>query len=84
MAVMLVQSHPTWVRGLKLEGGYTPRTRRVAPYVGAWIETLKNADGSYSFVVAPYVGAWIETIMLMIRLGKIRVAPYVGAWIETS
>ena len=34
---------------------------KVAPYVGAWIETL---IGSAFFVlsrVAPYVGAWIET-----------------------
>ena len=38
------RSHPTWVRGLKLTselsytGGYS-----VAPYVGAWIETLLAA-----------------------------------------
>ena len=36
-----MQSHPTWVRGLKLVvflgGG---RLRQVAPYVGAWIETI--------------------------------------------
>ena len=55
-------SHPTWVRGLKL---FIVQTaffhRRVAPYVGAWIETRK---GEYTFTlsgVAPYVGAWIET-----------------------
>ena len=32
-------SHPTWVRGLKLEGGSAVLLRLVAPYVGAWIET---------------------------------------------
>ena len=36
-----MRSHPTWVRGLKRS---IHRTRKeaviVAPYVGAWIETL--------------------------------------------
>ena len=33
-------SHPTWVRGLKLQRNRCiNRTCRVAPYVGAWIET---------------------------------------------
>ena len=33
----------------------------VAPYVGAWIETLNEfTDKPFGFV-APYVGAWIET-----------------------
>ena len=37
---VLLPSHPTWVRGLKLKRQYkTKRTVRVAPYVGAWIET---------------------------------------------
>ena len=32
-------SHPTWVRGLKpIKRVKTPRYK-VAPYVGAWIET---------------------------------------------
>ena len=33
----------------------------VAPYVGAWIETLSEILGSLTRTVAPYVGAWIET-----------------------
>ena len=40
----MTTSHPTWVRGLKredievfLRGGL-----HVAPYMGAWIETIKN------------------------------------------
>ena len=33
-------SHPTWVRGLKLSGGYFEGNKpNVAPHVGAWIET---------------------------------------------
>ena len=34
-------SHPTWVRGLKLKKIYQDeQAGRVAPYVGAWIETI--------------------------------------------
>ena len=54
-----------WVRGLKhavlpvvLEG------ERVAPYVGAWIETMPPTRTLAVPPVAPYVGAWIETIVL--------------------
>ena len=57
---------------------------QVAPYVGAWIETvgakkpcLRQTD------VAPYVGAWIETIASQQVTQTDKVAPYVGAWIET-
>ena len=36
----LVESHPTWVRGLKLYGIPADEwSKLVAPYVGAWIET---------------------------------------------
>ena len=35
----------------------------VAPYVGAWIETIYQAILSVSDKVAPYVGAWIETFI---------------------
>ena len=35
-----MQSHPTWVRGLKLLSTLQDVVRTaVAPYVGAWIET---------------------------------------------
>ena len=61
-----------------------PRYRRyVAPYVGAWIETLV-ADGKNAVIsVAPYVGAWIETFHKPLLMPAEEVAPYVGAWIET-
>ena len=37
---ILTESHPTWVRGLKLALEVIERTDGlVAPYVGAWIET---------------------------------------------
>ena len=35
----ILLSHPTWVRGLKLLEGMQLSLRKVAPYVGAWIET---------------------------------------------
>ncbi len=57
-----MESHPMWVRGLKLGilQGSIERIK-VAPYVGAWIETgLMYKDGRQKDV-APYVGAWIET-----------------------
>ena len=36
--------------------------RRVAPRVGAWIETPPVAPPPVSCSVAPRVGAWIETV----------------------
>ena len=56
----------------------------VAPYVGAWIETLKSGIASGLGDVAPYVGAWIETKFLLCFACILGVAPYVGAWIETT
>ena len=56
------KSHPTWVRGLKLEHKhYHKYDLQVAPYVGAWIETIIMPISRAAWVVAPYVGAWIET-----------------------
>ena len=54
-------SHPTWVRGLKLSYSANPQHKKVAPYVGAWIETVDMSKFVVSASVAPYVGAWIET-----------------------
>ena len=50
------------MRGLKpLIITTCPREISVAPYTGAWIETIvMNKVDAYSFV-APYTGAWIET-----------------------
>ena len=33
----------------------------VAPYAGAWIETVPSAYTEQVLIVAPYAGAWIET-----------------------
>ena len=58
-------------------------TRYVAPYVGAWIETLIISLHVIFVKVAPYVGAWIETYGGAWQYADETVAPYVGAWIET-
>ena len=59
----------------------------VAPYAGAWIETLTEPARDYLLVriVAPYAGAWIETGISkpLVPCGLRSVAPYAGAWIET-
>ena len=42
---LTMQSHPTWVRGLKqIHHDQNREILYVAPYVGAWIETLRLAD----------------------------------------
>ena len=58
--------------------------RAVAPYVGAWIETLWEVLVHMLSAVAPYVGAWIETSTHPSPRRNRVVAPYVGAWIETD
>ena len=57
-----MRSHPTWVRGLKRSCLCRRAMRyKVAPYVGAWIETMIARVRCQPSTVAPYVGAWIET-----------------------
>ena len=34
----------------------------VAPFAGAWIETLQSENQTLKFAVAPFAGAWIETL----------------------
>ena len=59
------------------------RQYRVAPHVGAWIETTNRPKTGAPSRVAPHVGAWIETTCLRIASCCPEVAPHVGAWIET-
>ena len=51
-----------WVRGLKhgIVEAFI-KDLSVAPYVGAWIETIIITYLYPANFVAPYVGAWIET-----------------------
>ena len=78
-------SLPTWERGLKQAENQTLKfAASVAPYVGAWIETIAETIKRSPYNVAPYVGAWIETNDSKRLISLRRVAPYVGAWIETQ
>ena len=52
-----------WGRGLKPHVHTTIEAKfRVAPHVGAWIETSTRAIAREKVLVAPHVGAWIETL----------------------
>ena len=81
-----MQSHPTRVRGLKpivIEGhGDLPC---VAPYTGAWIETLNR---TMKIMAVP--GSHPTRVRGLKQIPSADgyyghcVAPYTGAWIETS
>ena len=55
----------------------------VAPFTGAWIETVVTCKGVNRHLVAPFTGAWIETMLLASAPFTPAVAPFTGAWIET-
>ena len=59
-----IESHPTWVCGLK--HSFEPLSYtgygNVTPYVGVWIETTITSSFAASTIVTPYVGVWIETM----------------------
>ena len=80
---MWLLSHPTWVRGLKLQCWLEELDNAVSH--PTWVRGLKLlvTTLSVTFLVAPYVGAWIETRSCNNTPNAPTVAPYVGAWIET-
>ena len=55
----------------------------VAPFTGAWIETMDHVLVMYAKEVAPFTGAWIETNLPFWHCCMMCVAPFTGAWIET-
>ena len=78
-------SRPPWARGLKhAVMNQRDYKERVAPPVGAWIETLFYWFAQQFLIVAPPVGAWIETGTAPTLNSCSPVAPPVGAWIETQ
>ena len=81
---MSLMSRPAWARGLKHCPNCDARVFvKVAPRMGAWIETENKDKLSESLTVAPRMGAWIETGgFVKIRINGY-VAPRMGAWIET-
>ena len=46
----------------------------VAPFTGAWIETVNMADVPEGGGVAPFTGAWIETAATVVQSPEPRVA----------
>ena len=79
-----MQSHPSWVCGLKHEAASNQGKRAdVTPFVGVWIETLLTKQHSISSVVTPFVGVWIETANCWNTEKPLQVTPFVGVWIET-
>ena len=56
-----IKSLPSWERGLKFDEleEYEPH-KKVAPFVGAWIEIQSDYYLQEKTYVAPFVGAWIE------------------------
>ncbi len=72
------------MRGLKPLGyGVIGNAPVVAPFTGAWIETMSKEPTPILEGVAPFTGAWIETPQDRQRSPSAPVAPFTGAWIET-
>ena len=78
-----IESHPTWVCGLKHGWFWCRLCCWVTPYVGVWIETVSLKCVKCKTRVTPYVGVWIETMSMEVFPGCTIVTPYVGVWIET-
>ena len=54
----------------------------VAPFTGAWIEIVAEAEIQLVCLVAPFTGAWIEIAGCSATGPGWPVAPFTGAWIE--
>ena len=79
-----MRSHPTWVRGLKLQsyGILLPR-RKSHP---TWVRGLKRAgETSADGTVAshPTCVRGLKLLLFYNTVSRLGVAPYMGAWIET-
>ena len=74
------------VRGLKLgRCALYSRRSKVAPYAGAWIETV-TSSGSFRGLVRsrPMRVRGLKRSVLIYFFQVSNVAPYAGAWIETG
>ena len=70
------QSLPSRERGLKpFESNVYQYNTPVAPFAGAWIETLLRYEARCSCRVAPFAGAWIETPHLMFPIPSLASLP---------
>ena len=83
IATQQTVSHPIRVRGLKHCCSYIPkRTKTVAPYTGAWIETCvawqrRSPPGRTLYGCVDWNDEATDEALVKF------VAPYTGAWIET-
>ena len=77
-------SHPTWVRGLKPKFWNHSGIRiRVAPYMGAWIETEIVCSQIRRLWSHPTWVRGLKPRLYVVKFVGFGVAPYMGAWIET-
>ena len=72
------------MRGLKHSFAALQRYARIAPHVGARIETLPRISTFFATRIAPLVGARIETSGKNTSTLRTLPAPLVGARIETT
>ena len=80
-----IESHPTWVCGLKLVSCLICLAMVLSH--PTWVCGLKRHDIYYIcffLAVTPYVGVWIETPTCDCFQNHSQVTRYVGVWIETS
>ena len=85
LVLVLLVSHPSWVRGLKLlRDLYKCPADIVAPLVGAWIETLKITFLPSKRVSHPSWVRGLKPVVVAACQVDDAVAPLVGAWIETA
>ena len=80
LLVMMVGSHPTWVRGLK-HVERCPYGRPCASHP-TWVRGLKLnliISKLYRIFVAPYVGAWIETLSVKLAVSQ---SPSHPTWVR--
>ena len=71
----MLQSPPSWRRGLKSFENIEANITYVASFVEAWIEIFCSCLPSSSYSVASFVEAWIEIILVVIVSEKISSPP---------
>ena len=79
-----IESHPTWVCGLKLKNVEYGKEKAMSH--PTWVCGLKRKHTHkviFRIIVTPYVGVWIETLDGLGNYSERIVTPYVGVWIET-
>ena len=80
-----IKSPPSRGRGLK-QSRLSPRVRclMVAPFTGAWIETVRSRYGTKAHRSPPSRGRGLKPMSVRRLAGAFKVAPFTGAWIETQ